>query len=1008
MQQDKFGIPSSFEATVNHYVKIAIFDDAKLHKKTVSGNTRCFNFPIYSGVASSTSIDTMNYSRTFVADPFTWLNPPQEMYYEVSVKRIGDVKVGYFFGAQTGISVLYKASTGELQNGHETTPYGYPAKEGDVIGCGLLIKDMCNMWAYFVHNGRPLRYVQCNVKPYSFPCQGLCVDSVDCSLSVDTSQKPGLRGPPLANRLYAALDNPQYFPDVCFCFDGTHDCILAHKAIIAARCPALARRCCFGTGKGSPVELVAVDEEPASFRRLLEFVYAGVTTVSGKSDLEALFCAASKAGHEALAQRISRMLGVLDFTVSGVVSLDEVLASAFREEPELAEHYAELFAEKEITERDISERGVAIMTQAGVLKDHARMIEEAYNWAEMQARHAKMWTVAEPPWVLERDIHKMLHSKLFTDAQLVCGEHATVVPCHRVMLAAMSDHFKGLLQKNFLLCSRARDGGKARGGPLKSQIVYGFNSSERVSLGETLSQEYTIDDCTFTVVRESPSGTPTLLLGSTLVPLDVFTEVRARVKNVSEAIYVLGVNNFSIEDVRVWLNNNEEDIPNGLSLEKTFKLGVFHKLDTAPYLVQHCYWCWSLLTLSNCVHVGVCEHVMCRPCFIAIFYSTAKTCKSCRTISDFIAQMPHPICPCGLCTKRMTWSKILPYIGLREEDSIETLGALLGTEKLRNADMRRVGLPFTVALPPDCGITSGALRCYLSFLYSGYNKAALKLKHATALRVVTEAFMDNQLETVLKRMATQSTELDTKSLRMAQWAARQPHFQEKDKEIDVGGYMQRNFAEFVLSFSRYAHTDQGILAKADFYARTIPPEMSMFPYVVLYKHYRQEKIFFCLYEAAFRKEHVLPRDALIKYYVARVLGFDDLRERARNVILHNPKVDPASPSFANTFRLINEKDRAEILNEFLDIVRLLGADPPSADDDGTRGSCCCCCCVCGNNNNSGKIRCCVCGRPCCNNFKRKNNCSTALPAVPPEMDWVEGPGVSCVLCRKVAVMCYLN
>lgn len=923
------------------------------------------------------------------------INPtagPDSAYYEVVIEKIGDIRVGYAFECLTRPYIEYLGATGELRNGNRITPYGYPFKPGDTIGCGVIATDDCNVYAYFVHNGRPLHHVLCRAPRSAAPMTSITMAPIGCRMVTRFTVPPTWRGEPLADRLLFALDNPQYFPDVCFCFRNSPATILAHRAIIAARCPPLARRCRFvgAAEPAGPVEFVMLDEDAEVFRRLLRYAYSGRVSVADKGELEELFCLASRVGYESLALRCSECLEKATF-IAPNYSMRDLLDRAFGSYSTEKSNYTRLFLEKDISIEDFIEKGVeAVVPRDLVPPSHIRVIADTLNIFKDNAAFMLRKTVAEPPWVLERDIHRMLKSPQFADIRISVGSESFMA--HRVILAATGEYFKSLLQKPFVTSRRA--GGSA------AQESF------------CLAQEHTVGDYVFSTRYGSPASNPDLFIGDKPVPLDMFME-QTQDGGADNAIKFFSSDDVSIRGTTESASHAPMIIERIFAAKKAI-LGIFKKAHQIPNTVERCFLCKAFVFESEMLSMGACHHLICRSCFLnklcagaTVGAAAAAAASSAgqgayRTIKDYIQADPNPRCPCGNCSKKISWGKILAYLRVSENDPIGLLYAIAGTEKLRNAEVRREGLPVSLSLTGGSAqkFSPGAFRCYLSYLYSGYNRNALKTKYVWELSNMLEIFPDSQLVAVLRRMAYTQSESTAESLAVSYWLSKQEFYTTKNGGIDVCVYLMNNFEEFVIRFSRYPKMHLDAIREINGYMQRVLSEKEKYPYVVLYAHYTPNKGSLNIDESAFRASSVAPRDALIKYYIGKRLGFEDLRERARGVILDDRRVDPAAPSFVKTFGFFGKKCKREIVEEFVGVVKARMETGRKKGDEKA-------CCVCGKNAKE-KVKCCVCGRVCCKNFEKEKNCSASLPNVPPEMGWVEAPGIACTLCRKVAIICFLN
>lgn len=974
MRVDSFGVPPEVSAMFKCTMDIILTNDIEdIAEKKIYATSRIPSV-ISSDPKENHNVYDMKYRSTWISESPLFENKyPKTIYYEITILKEGNIEAGFRFNSDVTLTVTYMSATGELYNCGKTMPYGYPFRVNDVIGCGLVAPDPCSVYAFFVHNGRPLRHVLCDLPQGSEPIVSIVINSVGCSVKTCFMPLAVCKKPPLSNSLLCALDNPQYFPDVCFCFRESPATILAHKAIIAARCPPLARRCGFSDAKGcpAPVELIILDEDAARFRNLLEFVYSGTVCLNDKVELEELFCLASRVGYDSLVMKCSEVLEnpIAKKTDFG---LNELLRTAFVGNSTKASHYMKLFIEKGISPKDFLECDpMETLAKLSVTHLDALMINDALCVIKGEMTILSRITVTEPQCVLEKDMYRMLKSAQFTDIQIAVGEKS--VMAHRVVIAAMTEYLKGFLQKPFQ-------------NPGSSFTDH--------NTAYSVAREHIVDGCVFSVGYKSPMKNPDLLIGGKKVPLDKLMRDKEGT-TLEKVLKTIASENAIVSKSLKYLNdiNVKEKL---VESKRMTLLGVFEKPDSKYAPVQQCCMCKAFILKSNSASMGACGHITCWSCFENALCAPLHKFGY-ITMKSYIKAVPDPKCPCHNCSKRISWEKILERFGLSEDDPIEMLCALAGTEKLRNAEVRRTALPVSIKLVEGCGFSIGAFKNYLSFMYSGYNKDVLKAKYVGEINNINRVFPDIRLIAVLRRMASSTSEVTSQNLGSAYWLSNRKFYTPPNMCVDIKVYLLNHFEEFIMKMSRHPNIDEGIFEEANPYVLRVSRERSNFPYAVLYAHYAPSKVSFNINEDAFRAAAVSPEDALIKYYIGKNLGFDDLRERARDVILYNSKVDPAAPKFAKIFGFFGKKYKKETVEEFISIVKArMGANDKSNS-----------CCVC-KKSVQDKVKCCSCGRMCCDNFKSRRNCSASLPVVPPEMDWVEGPGTACTVCRKVAIICFLN
>ena len=544
---------------------------------------------------------------------------------------------------------------------------------------------------------------------------------------------------PIGDVVAKAFDNPKYFPDVCFVFQSSLDVVLAHKALLCARSKFF--RSVFSkastAGPKVKVEVVAVDEDPAMFKRIIRYMYSGKMVIESKMDAITLIGFAVKYSLDFLLQRaqaaltydfesknfllISSMCDAINDKVSIadiMTCMDRVLAEGLSVKAAFESKY--VFPENVITPTVKS------------------AIRTAFN---MKSSGKTTFLVAEPAYMLKNDFAWLINNPCFSDVSIsVSSNPKEVVHCHRFMLSLFSFYFKNVFQGMFMLTEKpykwvypSRKPTSLLQMPLmsmgQSSACIGSNSSNsNSSSSSNNSNSNTISIAGINFPRSGES----IKIDSVLISRDSVVNLVELGFSPRAAVWAMLKTDLNVERAGEWLFMNaftpENDRELGLAITRTItsmmpppqkspNASANSPKPSPPVkvkrgLVSYCSVCMSLIPTETSVR---CEYgcILCENCFLAEFRKGAF--EGMERGFAFPQKVP---CIVPGCIALHSTENVFTLLKTNKQSLEQVFPLAVGQRGLSLAERSMRRAPFSLVFPSEVMSLRG-LTDYVRWVYSG-------------------------------------------------------------------------------------------------------------------------------------------------------------------------------------------------------------------------------------------------------------------------------------------------
>ena len=550
-----------------------------------------------------------------------------------------------------------------------------------------------------------------------------------------------------------AFDNPEYFPDVVFVFPMTMETLFAHKAVLSARSKFFRMLFAKNPSPKVKVEVIAIDENPAYFRKVIQYLYTGGLSIESKMEAIDIIGLAAKYRLAFLAQRAQEAISH-DFNSNGYSILFS-LATLYDTTESVAEviRFMDTAYAKGFTENTVIRAPDSI--PLGVAKRSA--INQMTHTNTILAKRDTPFYVAEPVHLFRRDMLWLAENPCFADVALaVSSDPDREVKCHRFMLALTSFYFKNVFQSMFVLTKQQRRDKRHEEEFLRAHSADPALQAPLVPPSQQ-QQQPKADDSQYTIVLDGmkfPRVGTKIKVGPNLIDaasVEGLMELGFPPDVVVWALLETGLN---IERAADWLLNiivtdDDKARLRAMISQTLAELKAAHAADAIPppdkppagvpagraAKRRQLFYCKSCMALALATGASKCEGgcLLCEDCILQTFRKYLSVIRPGEPI-------PHAVaCPIPSCSSNIYLYNVKGILGGAEGFTKSSFRPLRGQRGLARAERMMKRAPFKLVYPGEI-LSVKALKDYVAWLYSGFDTDLAVFRKKTNENIIKTAF----------------------------------------------------------------------------------------------------------------------------------------------------------------------------------------------------------------------------------------------------------------------------
>ena len=570
-----------------------------------------------------------------------------------------------------------------------------------------------------------------------------------------------LRGNSINEIVACAFDNPQYFPDVVFVFSMTTDTLFAHKAVLSARSKFFRMLFAKNPSPKVKVEVIAIDENPILFRKVIQYLYTGNLSIDSKMEAIDIIGLAARYRLTFLAQRAQDAI-THEFSSNGY-SLLFSLATLDETTDNVSDiiRFMDSVHAKGLTESAISKNFNEIPQEVARRSAISKMMQTNNT---MRKRDIP-FHIAEPAHLFRRDMLWLAENPCFADVSLaVSSDLDREVKCHRFMLSLTSFYFKNVFQSMYAITKQKR---KEKLKEEEEEHIRATKATPELQPPPLpVRAPSVVDDSKYTINvcgMKFPRFGNKIKIGTTLIDpasVESLTEIGFPTDAV---VWVLLETNLNVNRAADWLLTMAVSEANKAKLRQMIsqtldEMKAAQKFGGAgagagsasgasscssmkePAKRKELFYCAGCMSLSLMSESTQCNGgcMLCEDCILETFKKYINTTGASEPI-------PYSIgCPVPSCSAAIQFSRVKSILGVTGGLGKSSFRLLIGQRGLARAERMTKRAPFKLVYPEGL-VTVKALKDYVNWLYSGLNGDLAVFKKKTNENIIKTAFNASDL-----------------------------------------------------------------------------------------------------------------------------------------------------------------------------------------------------------------------------------------------------------------------